>query len=164
MVQQNCLSRVWDIIEKAGVGMLATRFDGGLRARPLEPRPDRDEGVIYFVTDVRGHKDDEIEAAPEVAFIIVDHEDKAYLSISGRAEVTRDDDKAAAVWKKTDDVWWPDGPLDPNVRVLRLIPETAELWDGPSNSAVAAFEFAKAKVTGKKPKLGENRKVTVEMK
>lgn len=164
MVQQNCLSRVWDIIEKTGVGMLATRFDGGLRARPLELRPDRDEGVIYFVTDVRGHKDDEIEAHPEVAFIIVDHEDKAYLSISGRAEVMRDDDKAAALWKKTDDVWWPDGPLDPNVRVLRLVPETAELWDGPSNSAVAAFEFAKAKVTGKKPKLGENRKVTVEMK
>jgi general stress protein 26 len=163
MVKQNELSRVWDIIEKTGVGMLVTRFSGGMRARPLEPRPDRDEGVIYFVTDVRGTKDDEIEAAPEVAFIIIDHEDKAYLSISGHAEVMRDDAKAAEIWKKTDDMWWPEGPSDPNLRVLRLVPELAELWDGPSNSAAAAYEFAKARLTGQKPNLGENRKVTVKM-
>jgi general stress protein 26 len=162
MVQQNSLSRVWDIIEKARVGMLTTRFADGLRARPLEPRPDRDEGLIYFVTDVRGAKDDEIEAAPEVCFIIIDHDDKAFLSITGRAEVCRDEDKAAAIWKKTDNMWWH-GPTDPNVRVLRLVPDRAELWDGPASSAAAAFEFAKARITGKKPNLGENRKVTVKM-
>lgn len=164
MVKQNPLSRVWDIIEKAPVGMLTTRFAGGLRARPLEPRPDRDEGMIYFVTDVRGAKDDEIEAVHDVGFIIIDDDDKAYLSISGRAEVLRDDDRAAAIWKKSDDIWWPDGPGDPNVRVLRLTPDLAELWDGPSSSAVAAFELGKARLTGEKPNLGENRKMTVKMK
>lgn len=163
MAKQEAISRVWDIIEQAGVGMLTTRFGGGLRARPLEPRPDREEGVICFVVDVRGAKDDEIERAPEVCLLLIDHKDKAYLSVSGRAAVTRDDAKAKAIWKKTDNVWWPDGPGDPNVRVLRLIPERAELWDGPSNSAVAAFEFAKARVTGKKPNLGEKRKLTVKM-
>jgi len=30
------VDRVWDIIEKAGVGMLTTQFSGGLRARPSE--------------------------------------------------------------------------------------------------------------------------------
>ena len=30
-------------------------------------------------------------------------------------------------------------------------------------SLVAAFEFAKAKLTGAKPNLGENRKVTVQL-
>jgi general stress protein 26 len=157
------VTRVWDIIEKIGVGMLTTRFAGGLRARPLEARPDREAGVIFFVTDVRGAKDDEIEADPDVCFVVIDPKDKAYLSITGRAEVRDDHAKAAEIWKKTDNVWWPDGPSDPNVRVLRLTPKTAELWDGPSNSAVAAFEFAKAKITGEKPNLGENRKVTVEM-
>ena len=31
------------------------------------------------------------------------------------------------------------------------------------STAVTAFEFVKAKLTGAKPNLGENRKVTVEM-
>jgi general stress protein 26 len=157
------VTRVWDIIEKVGVGMMTTRFSGGLRARPLEARPDRDAGFVWFVTDVRGAKDEEIEAAPEVCFVVIDHKDKAYLSITGRAEVRDDHAKAAEIWKKTDNVWWPDGPSDPNVRVLRLAPEKAELWDGPSNATVAAFEFAKARITGEKPNLGEKRMVTVEM-
>ena len=164
MALKNPTDRVWDIVEKICVGMLTTRFDEGLRARPVEARPDRVHNAIYFVTDVRGLKDDEIAAAPEVCFIVVDPKDNAYLSITARASVTRDSAKAAEIWKRTDDVWWPGGPSDPNVRVLRLEPQRAELWDGPASSAVAVFEFAKARLTGHKPNLGENRKTTVEMR
>ena len=60
-------------------------------------------------------------------------------------------------------MWWKGGPDDPNAGVLRIEPVTAELWDGPSNSLVAAYEFAKARITGEKPLLGENRKKTVPM-
>ncbi|HEY8298860.1 MAG TPA: hypothetical protein VIF65_00105 [Methyloceanibacter sp.] len=49
------------------------------------------------------------------------------------------------------------------MRVVRVEPEKAEMWDGPASSAVAAFEFAKARLTGSKPDLGENRKVSVEL-
>ena len=78
------IDRVWDILEKHSVGMLTTRFADGLRARPLDARPDREAGLIYFVTDVRGLKDDEIEADPAVGFVVVDEKENAYLSISGR--------------------------------------------------------------------------------
>ena len=42
MADQDHLARVWDIIERVGVCMFTTRFAEGLRARPLEARPDRD--------------------------------------------------------------------------------------------------------------------------
>ena len=47
------IERVRDVIEKVGIGMLTTRFPAGLRARPLEARPDRTAGVILFPTDAR---------------------------------------------------------------------------------------------------------------
>jgi hypothetical protein len=75
----------------------------------------------------------------------------------------RDADKIKAAWRKTDEVWWPGGPDNPDVCLLRIEPFTAELWDGPASAAVTAFEFAKARLTGAEPKLGENRKVTVKM-
>ncbi|HXD45754.1 MAG TPA: pyridoxamine 5'-phosphate oxidase family protein [Pseudolabrys sp.] len=156
-------TRIWNLIEQTGAGMLTTRFDGGLRARPLEPRPDRDGGVIYFITDVRGLKDDEIEADGHVCFTMINADDKAYLSLTASAEVLRDPLLAARFWKKTDDVWWPGGPEDKHVRVLKLEPVRAELWDGPASSLVAAFEFAKARATGEKPNLGENRKISVDL-
>jgi general stress protein 26 len=156
-------ARVWEIIEKVGVGMLTTRFDNGLRGRPLEARPDRDAGVIRFLTDARSGKIAEIEEAHEVCLAFVDAADRAYLSITGRGVIQHDPACAKTIWKSTDAVWWPDGPDDPDVRVLCVEPVTAELWDGPSSAAAAAFEFVKARVTGEEPDLGENRKVTVPM-
>jgi hypothetical protein len=67
---QASLDRVWDIIEKVGVCMLTTQFAGGLRARPLEARPDRNAGVIWFVTDKRSSKEHEIEAEHDVALVL----------------------------------------------------------------------------------------------
>jgi general stress protein 26 len=155
--------RAWDIVEKAAVCMMTTRFAGGLRARPLQPRPDRLEGLIWFVTDAHSAKDAEIAAAPEVGLVFIDDAEKVYLSITGHAELRHDVAKAREVWRSTDDVWWPLGPGDPNARVLRVEPLLAEFWDGPASKAVAGFEFVKARLTGGKPNLGENRKVTVPM-
>jgi|SRR5581483_329028 len=162
MSKTDNIERVWDIIEQLGVCMLTTRFAGGLRARPLEARADRDAGLIFFVTDTDSAKEDEIEAAPDVGLVFIDASDKAYLSISGRASVLHDAGKTKKYWRKTDEVWWP-SPDSPRVCLLRIEPVTAELWDGPASSLVTAFEFAKARLTGEEPKLGENRKVTVRM-
>jgi general stress protein 26 len=146
MAEPNHLDRVWEIIEQVGVCMLTTRFAGGLRARPLEARPDRVAGTIWFVTDLRSGKEQEIESEHDVGLAFVDAKANAYLSITARAEVLRDHAKAAEIWKTADNMWWK-GPDDPNVCVLRLRPLTAELWDGPASKAVAAFEFVKAQLT-----------------
>jgi general stress protein 26 len=161
MTRQDATDRVWDLIDKVGVGMLTTRFAGGLRARPVEPRPDRAAGLIWIVTDRRSGKENEIEAEHDVGLTFVDAEEKAYLSITARAAVLPDHAKAAEIWRFTDNLWWK-GPNDPNVCVLRITPLKAELWDGPASKAVAAFEVIKG-FAGGKPNLGENRKVTVAL-
>jgi general stress protein 26 len=108
------IDRVWDIIEKVGIAMLTTSFPGGLRARPVEARPERNAGLIWFVTDIRSGKEREIEAEHDIGLVFIDPKDKAYLSITARAEVRHDHAKAAEIWKSTDDMWWK-GPNDPNV-------------------------------------------------
>ena len=160
---QSNINRVWRVIERVGICMMTTRFEGGLRARPLESRPDRDENVIWFLTDRRGLKDNEVEAHPEVCLTFLYPKEKVYLSVTGRAFVSIDLGKAKELWNEEQQAWWPEGPTDPNVRVMRVELDRAEIWDGPASSSVAAFEFAKARLTGTKPNLGENRKVTVQM-
>jgi general stress protein 26 len=162
MSGQDTVERVWDIVAKVGICMLTTQFGGGLRARPLEARPERESGLIWFVTDLHSAKEREIEAEHDVGLVFIDVADKAYLSITARAQVLRDPAKAAAIWHKTDYAWWR-GPDDPEVCLLRVRPLVAELWDGPASAAVAAYELAKALRTGEEPNLGENRKATVEM-
>jgi Pyridoxamine 5'-phosphate oxidase like len=57
-----------------------------------------------------------------------------------------------------------EGPDDPDAGLLRVIPRTAELWDGPSSKTVTVFEFLKSRIIGTEPNLGENRKTTVNMR
>jgi general stress protein 26 len=154
--------RVWDIIAEVQVCMLVTQFSAGLRARPVEARL-RGDGQIYFLTDVDSDKQSEIAASPDVALVFTDAKQKIYLSISGRASIINDEEIARAIWQVTDRVWWKAGPDDAKLRILRVEPQTAELWEGPSSKAVEVFEFAKALVTGVEPNLGQNRKVTIKM-
>ena len=49
MDEHGNLERVWDIIESAGVCMLTTQAGDRLRARPVEPRPDRKSGLIFVI-------------------------------------------------------------------------------------------------------------------
>lgn len=163
MAKQSKQDRVWDVIDKVAVCMMTTRFRQGLRARPLEARPDRNDGIIWFLSDRRGAKDDEIEAFPEICLTFLYPKDKVYLSISGTASVARDTERAKHLWNDEQQAWWPEGPSDPNVLVIRFKPERAEIWDGPASSAIASFEFAKARATGRKPNLGEKRKSTVKL-
>jgi general stress protein 26 len=156
------LDRVWDVIDKAEICMMTTHFSDGLRARPMEARPDREGGAIWFLTDRRGLKDDEVAANPEVCLTFVYAKEKVYLSLTGEATIARDLERAKALWNKKQEIWWS-GPDDANLLVMRVALTRAEMWDGPANSAIAAFEFAKARITGAKPNLGENRKVAVDM-
>ena len=89
---------------------------------------------------------------------------RGHLSIAAdqQRQCQLDTAKAAEIWKRADQVWWPGGPDHPTLRLLRVKPRTTELWDGPASSIVAAFEFAMAKLTGTKPNLGE--KVSVPMR
>jgi general stress protein 26 len=162
MTNSEQTERVWNIVEKVGVAMLTTRFPAGLRARPVEARPDRGAGIIWFLTDARSGKDPEIEAEPDVGLVFVDPKERIYLSLTAHAQLEHDVARQRQIWKSSDRMWW-EGPEDPNLRVLRVEPHLAELWDGPSSTAAVVYEIAKARITGAKPNLGENRKATIKL-
>src|SRR5579862_7595599 len=103
--------RIWEVIARTGVCMLTTQFAGGLRARPLEPRPDRDARIIWFLTDARSAKGQEVAAEHDVALIFIDQAERTYLSVTARAHDLDDRAKAAEIWRASDRLWWA-GPED----------------------------------------------------
>ena len=155
------LDRVWEIMEDVSICMVTTHAGGKMRSRPMHAIPDRDENAIYFITDTRGAKDDEIAAAPDVCLSFADIGDNTYLSITGAAEMVHDPAKAEEFWSTEAQASWPRGPQDPSVRVLRVDPEQAEYWDTRGNSVTVALKLMAARMAGRQPDLGESRKVRV---
>lgn len=159
---KECVDRIWEVIEKARVCMMATQFGDGLRVRPMEALPERDENVICFITDRRGLREQAIEVSPEVYLTFVYPNENVYLALTGEAFVIHDADCAERLWNRQQDGWLS-GPNDPNLMIIRVELWRAEMWDGPANSAVADFQFAKARLYGIKANLDESEKVSVEL-
>jgi hypothetical protein len=49
---------------------------------------------------MRSGKDEDVAAAPDIGLVFIDAADKAYPSITGRAEISRDTARAAEIGKE----------------------------------------------------------------
>jgi general stress protein 26 len=161
MAEQNPTDRVWSAIEDIRFCMLTSRDGEQLRARPMAAFPDRQAECVWFFTDERAHKDDEIARNPQVCMAFADTKNNTYVSVSGRAELRRDEAKKKELWSVHLQAWFPGGPDDPKVVLLRVEPGEAELWDGTSSSLIYMLETARAAITGTRPNAGDNVKVTL---
>ena len=152
------VDRVWELMKKISFCMLVNWNGKELRSRPMYAHLKRDEDMIYFLTDARHHKDDEIQQYPQVCAAFADP-DGHYVSVSGPAAVLNDRAKIKELWSVSAKAWW-DSADDPNIRVLQLIPENAEYWDGPGK-IVGTIKMVAAAATNSRPDYGTNRKVAM---
>jgi general stress protein 26 len=153
------VERVWKLAKKIGFAMLVTRDGERLRSRPMGAYVVRDDNTIYFLSDARRHKDEEIERDAHVNLAFADTSGHKYVSISGLAIVSDDRAKIKELFSTPAKAWW-DSADDPNIRVLKVTPDEAEFWDSPG-SVVSYVKMAVVAVTGTRPDLGDNRKVAI---
>jgi general stress protein 26 len=153
------IDRTWELMKKIGFAMMVTRDGEKLRARPMAAYLDRDANTIFFLTDARRHKDDEIAADPQINLSFADSGDMKFVSVSGTAAVSNDRAKIKELFSTPAKAWW-DSAEDPNIRVLKFTPDEAEYWDSPG-TVISYVKMAAAAVSGTRPDLGTNRKVSI---
>ena len=153
------VDRAWELMKKIGFAMLVTRDGEKLRARPMSAYLERENNAVYFLTDARQHKDEEIARSPNVNLSFADASDQKYVSVSGTAVVSNDRAKIKQLFTTTAKAWW-DSAEDPNIRVLKITPDGAEFWDSPG-TVISYVKMAAAAVTGTRPEIGDNKKVAM---
>jgi general stress protein 26 len=151
--------RAWEMMKKIGFAMLVTRDGDKLRARPMSAYLERESNAIYFLTDARRHKDEEIARDPNINLSFANAGDQKYVSVTGTAVVSNDRARIEQLFSTPAKAWW-DSAEDPNIRVLKITPDDAEFWDSPG-SVISYVKMAAAAVTGTRPDLGDNRKVAM---
>ncbi|WP_159012123.1 pyridoxamine 5'-phosphate oxidase family protein [Bradyrhizobium sp. S69] len=153
------VDRAWELMKKIGFAMLVTHDGDKLRARPMSAFLERENNAIYFLTDGRRHKDEEIARNPGINLSFANASDQKYVSVTGTAVVSNDRAKIKQLFSTPAKAWW-DSAEDPNIRVLKIVPDDAEFWDTPG-SVISYVKMATAAVTGSRPEIGDNRKVTL---
>lgn len=147
-----------ELIGDVRVAMLLTfgGRPGPARGRPMYTQkvdPEKFDGDLWFMTDSRSDKLEEVAHDPRVCITYADAHKNKYCVVYGTATAERDPAKAQELWNVHAKGWWPDGPASANLVLLRVRVERAEYWDGPSNTAYL-IHLVKAVVTGTQVKTG----------
>ena len=142
------------------IAMLTTiGADGTPRCRPMGTREVGPEGELWFFTYEDSRKVRDVRDNPRVSLGYADHEDGLWVSVAGTAELVSDRAKAKELWSPFLRAFFPDGPDDPRIVLLRVTPEEGEIWDGPSSAVGLAVAFAKAYASGAKEPPGDDVKL-----
>ena len=110
-------------------GMLATIADDGhLHGRPMAILDVDEAGhAIWFMALEDNEACAEIAKDPRAMVTLQD--DKAYVQWSGRASLVEDPKKVAELFTPGMTLWFPDGPGDPEIVLVRVDVEVGEYWD-----------------------------------
>ena len=161
MTQESDYEKLREMIKDIDLCMLTTVDESDdLHSRPMSLNGDVDEqGNLWFFTSSNSHKASEIERTPNVNVSFIDTDQQHYVSISGDAELVKDKQKIKELWKPVLKAWFPDGPDQPDVALLKVKVKKAEYWDTPSSTIAQAISFVSAIFTGKQVEMGENKKL-----
>lgn len=133
--------------------------DGSLRSRPLTTQQIEADGTVWFFVSASGEVASTIAQNPQVNLAYADRDDNVYATLRGSAAVVRDPVKAEELWSTMAGAWFPGGPKDPDLALIRVDVDEAEYWK-PEGTKVGQFvSIYKAALTGTPPKPGEHRAV-----
>jgi len=156
------LQHLADLIDGIGVAMLCTRCEDGLVSRPVAVLRGGSFTELWFFTSGASHKATELASWPQVNLAFADAERNRFVSVSGHASFERDHRRHESLWREDMRAYFPGGRDDPDLRLVRVQVETAEVWEGPASTVGKALSFALAELTGDADQLGENRTLAIE--
>ena len=159
--REDNLQKLREMVKEIDFCMLTTvDANGNLHSRPMSVNGDIDpDGELWFFTRASSQKVDEIAKLPKVNVSFADPENQHYVSITGNAQLVRDQNKIEELWKPEFKMWFPEGTEDPDIALLRVNLEKAEYWDSPSSTIGYVLNFVSSLVTGKEASYGENKKL-----
>jgi general stress protein 26 len=150
--------KIWKMISEIGTGMLVTEDKGILTSRPMQLIQDDYDGTIWFYTRTDSPKVEEVKQDQNVCLSFSSPETKTYVSLTGKARLSKNKDLINKYWNPFVSAWFPEGKDSPNCALLEIKIEHGEHWDSETSKIGYLYEVAKANMTRTTPNVGENQK------
>lgn len=158
--ESEALDTFWRLIQDIPITMLTTEeADGTLRSRPMVAHQPQFDGDLWLFTRTAAPKVGEVERHHQVNLSYVEPRRQTYVSVAGWAELVRDSAKVRQLWSDALNTWFPRGPDDPDMALLRIRVEHAECWDPAASAMVQAYDAGK--ITGDTAKPSESGRIDI---
>ena len=135
------LDKVKALAEQIKICIFCTNLgEQPFAARPMIIQEVDAKGDIWFLSSEVSDKNIEVKIDDKVQLLFCDIKSSEYLSVYGSAYVYNErkiiEDKA----KHSVKAWIPKGTDDPNIALIRIIPEDAFYWNAETKSNVTLLK------------------------
>lgn len=117
--------------------------------RPMAVQQIDESGVCWFLSAADSHKNEHIQADPAVQLLFKGSDHSDFMTIYGRASVSRDKGKIKELWEPIMKTWFTDGIDDERITVIKVVPTDGYYWDTKHGQIVAFAKQLVGAVTGK---------------
>ncbi len=118
--------------------------DGSLSSRPMICQQTEFDGNFWFFTHKTSGKILSLMKDQHVGLTYTSATEYRVVSVSGRAEIHEDKDKAQEIWNSNHEEWFPNGLGDPDLVLIKVQVETAEYWDSNSSGVIPLLSLTKS--------------------
>jgi general stress protein 26 len=154
------LDDLYDLIDGVEIAMLTTRrADGQLVARPMRTQRRTSGTDLWFMTNVESEKFEELALDPHVNLSYFRERTREWVSVSGRAIVSRDRDLIDALYRPEWKSWLDTpgdakrdgGPHDPRIALILVEADSVVYSKDNRRMPLALFQRMKGMITSEAP-------------
>jgi general stress protein 26 len=163
------LDDLYKLIDGIETAMLTTRReDGSLVSRAMQTQRRTTGTDLWFMTNVESEKFEELAKDPHVNLSFYKDRTREWVSVSGRAILSRDRDLIDSLYKPDWKAWLGDtgdgkrdgGPHDPRIALILVEADSAVYSKSDRPAPIVLFQVVKAMITGAPPKVADLRELS----
>jgi len=163
------LDDLYKLVDGIDVAMLTTRrADGHLVSRPMSTQRRTTGTDLWFMTNVESEKFEDLARDPHVNLAYYKDRTREWVSVSGRATLSRDRDLIDSLYHPDWKAWLGDsgdgkrdgGPHDPRIALILVEADSVIYSKKDRPMPLVLFQIAKSMVTGEPPKIADLRELS----
>ena len=151
-----------ELIGHSPVCHFLTRLDQRpIPTRPMATQEVDDEGNFWFLSSHESNKDFDVVKDCYVQLLYANMGDSEFLSVFGTATIVEDMAKKRALFGPLAKAWFPKGPEDPDLSVVRVKPMDGYYWDTKHGKMFTLLKMAASAMIGKRSEAGVEGRISV---
>jgi general stress protein 26 len=163
------LDDLYKLIDGIEVAMVTTRrADGHLVSRPMQTQRRTTGTDLWFMTNIESEKFEELARDPHVNLSFYKDRTREWVSVSGRAILSRDRDLIDSLYRPDWKAWLGDtgdgrrdgGPHDPRIALILVEADSVVYSKSDRPAPVVLFQVVRSMLTGDPPKVADLRELT----
>jgi len=159
---QEAIEKFKELVTDVTICMFTTLDESNeVTSRPMFTSEVDEEGNVWFLTNEFSETINEV-SKDNIVHLIYAHPGKnIYLDVKGTSTLVIDRKKIEELWNAKMKEWFPEGPDDPKICLVKVTTERAYYWNHSASKMGLLFQMIKSIVKGDQYKETEKGRLTL---